>query len=286
MLQSVMVNSNEIKIIITDVDDTFLNENLEVGSLDKQTMARLDKAGIPLVLCSGRSTRSIIDVAHKIFPDFHNRFIVGYNGAEIFDLEKNKLIYSKYLHQDIAKKIALVAERENIFAQVYKDGTFYGPHHCKAVEIYQSHTGDPFQAVGKVHEFIDFDTPKILLHSTPEKLANIYPEIKSMTDGRAHLTYSKPIYLESFNLEVNKGEALRWITQYLGFEVNETLAMGDSPNDKEMLEAAGISVAVRNASDDIKKVAKFTLEASHNENPLTEVVKRFVLANDSMGKIF
>lgn len=259
------------KMIVTDLDDTLLNSNLEVGEKDFETILELDKRGIPLVLCSGRATASVLGIAKKIFPDFKGRFIIGFNGAEIFDLEKNEVIYSCPLDRKVVAQITDAAEAQNIAVQVYKDDLFLVKEDCPEARNYKELTQTDYRCVGSLRSFMDFDSPKVLMNASHEKLEAIYPEIEKICKGKANLTYSKPNYLEIFNLHINKGVAIQWLADYLQIPIQATIAMGDSPNDWEMLKLAGLSVAVQNARPEIEKIATRILQADHNGNPLTEL---------------
>jgi hydroxymethylpyrimidine pyrophosphatase-like HAD family hydrolase len=75
---------------------------------------------------------------------------------------------------------------------------------------------------------------------------------------------------------VGKGVALAALAAHLGLEMSQTLAIGDSLNDLDMLKVAGLSVAMGNATPELKKVSH-AIVGSNNEDGVAEAIERFVL---------
>jgi len=63
--------------------------------------------------------------------------------------------------------------------------------------------------------------------------------------------------------KINKGTGLKRIAQMMGLDARDFVAIGDSPNDIEMIKAAGLGVAVGNAHPDLKKVAGMVTKGEH-----------------------
>ena len=86
-------------------------------------------------------------------------------------------------------------------------------------------------------------------------------------------------FAEANNLEVSpantsKASGLRELCDFLGVDLAETIAVGDAPNDTEILQAAGFAVAMGNASDEIKQLADFvTLDNEHDG--VAAVIEKF-----------
>ena len=76
--------------------------------------------------------------------------------------------------------------------------------------------------------------------------------------------------------EGTKGSALRFLAQHFGCSIEATIAIGDSWNDHDMVEAAGLGVAMANAVEPLKKVADF-ITLSNNEDGVKAVIDQFVL---------
>ncbi|MBR2036785.1 MAG: HAD hydrolase family protein, partial [Lachnospiraceae bacterium] len=71
--------------------------------------------------------------------------------------------------------------------------------------------------------------------------------------------------------------AVRFLAEYLNIPIENTIAVGDAENDIPMLEAAGLGVAMKNASDDIKQHADYITKLDNNEGGVGEVIRKFML---------
>ena len=90
---------------------------------------------------------------------------------------------------------------------------------------------------------------------------------------------SKPQYIEITSANTTKGRALKWLAEFFGISPAEVLAIGDGNNDVSMLQAAGIAVAVGNASPAAKEAASYVTNPSW-EHGVAEAIRKFVLAPD------
>jgi len=264
------------KMLLTDMDDTLLNDNWEISEENLEAMRKLADHGVHVVLCSGRPTASMAKYAHQLFP--HNkehRFFISFNGAAINDLATGKELYHKGIPQDLAREVVALAESEGITAQSYKGQKFYVKEANERSELYARASGMEFEAVGSLVDFIDSDPLKILFNAPEEELDRVYPAARELTQGRMYMSYSKPIYLEFLNKEVNKGSAMVQLASQLGIKTEEIVAVGDSFNDREMLEAAGVGVAVANAREAVKDMADYVTTRSHSESALVEVIQKY-----------
>ncbi|MBQ9389489.1 MAG: HAD-IIB family hydrolase, partial [Synergistaceae bacterium] len=87
-------------------------------------------------------------------------------------------------------------------------------------------------------------------------------------------TSSVPNNIEINDTRANKGDGLKFLTEYLGLPIESTLAFGDGLNDISMIKAAGIGAAMANAVAEVKEAADYvTLDC--NNDGVAEGVKRF-----------
>jgi hydroxymethylpyrimidine pyrophosphatase-like HAD family hydrolase len=90
------------------------------------------------------------------------------------------------------------------------------------------------------------------------------------------MSFSHPTILSFSSLDAHKGRALEFLREYLGLKRGETLAIGDNTNDVPMLKAAGLGVAVGNASPEAKAAAGAALEETNDENAVGVAIERFL----------
>jgi haloacid dehalogenase-like hydrolase len=90
------------------------------------------------------------------------------------------------------------------------------------------------------------------------------------------VTFSKPNYLEILPIGVNKAKALVKLANTLGVKLSQVAALGDGPNDVEMLTEAGIEIAMGNASEAVKSEADW-ITGTNDEDGVAQAVRRLVI---------
>jgi hypothetical protein len=100
---------------------------------------------------------------------------------------------------------------------------------------------------------------KIVTIDGEAKIAAFYSQLGETLPG-ARILKTKAVHLDAWFLEIgallaSKARALRYLAQYLGRDLSEVVAVGDEENDIGMIEAAGLGVAMGNASEPVKAVA-------------------------------
>ena len=87
---------------------------------------------------------------------------------------------------------------------------------------------------------------------------------------------SQPKLLEIVPPNVNKGETLKYLSESMGIDRDEVIAIGDEENDISMIMYAGMGVAMGNAKESVKQVANH-ITTTNNQNGVGEVIKKFIL---------
>ncbi|MGM0502053.1 MAG: HAD family hydrolase, partial [Bacillota bacterium] len=101
-------------------------------------------------------------------------------------------------------------------------------------------------------------------------------DMKEKFGEQLNISLSKSRFVEIMNPEVSKGQAVADLAQELGFQREEVVTIGDSYNDIEMLEYAGLGVAVENAWPAVQEAADYITEG-HNENGVAKFIEEFIL---------
>lgn len=274
-----------IRAIAFDLDDTLLRSDMTVSDYTVNILTRAAQQGIVILPASGRTRDSMYPTVQRI--GCASAFI-SCNGADVWGLRPVSassapltgadcpLLMQELLPVDLAHEVARFAQERGVYCQTYSpDRFFYSIENEYAVSYAKSSSleGD---YVGDLTAFIQRPVTKLLMMDTPERIAELYEEAKSIFAGRASLTCSKPYFLECNPLKATKGNALRWCGDYFGFTMDELLTFGDSLNDVSMLEAAGTGVAMGNARDDVKALG-FTVCRTNDEDGVARYIEEHIL---------
>lgn len=288
------------KLIAIDLDGTLLNSYGQVSERNREALRRAQEQGIQIVLASGRTTNSVKNMANELGD---NNYIICGNGSLVYDLQKEEIIYDKFIEKKKALQIIKICEENSIYYNVYTENMVIAKTLSNNVLFYhQENANKPdsrktkINLVENIYDYIEnldnenilkftiSDSSNIIFNSIIKKLREIKnidvldvahmsrKIIKSGTEEVPVFYY----YTEITNKNVNKWCALESIMQRLNITREEVIGIGDNINDKELIENAGLGVAMGNSAPYIKEMADIVVSDNNSEGVL-EVLKKYIL---------
>ena len=127
-------------------------------------------------------------------------------------------------------------------------------------------------------EVLEQGISKILWINDADIIQSYIKELAPVSFESVTYVTSQPIFLELFNREVSKGVALDFIAKMYGILQEEVVAFGDGLNDYEMIEYAGMGVAMGNAHPKIKEIANH-ITATNDEDGIADAIYELILEN-------
>ena len=263
------------RLIVSDLDETLLRSNKKVSEKDISSIAALE--GVSFSIASGRGFTSLHDALKQIGL---------YNKKDTFTISLNGGIITENLNDRIMYKEALSYEEA---LELFHLGLSLG----KCIHVYtpyKSYTWDMDEdernyTRGRI-DFIHLEKADIsfLINESIMKILFVDPDMNHLRQIRKQLdledrfaiSYSANRYLEFNPINVDKGKALQKLCNILNIPIEESIAVGDSLNDKKMLEAAGLGIGVANASAEIRDVCDVILQSDNDHSPITEIIERFI----------
>lgn len=283
-----------IKCIASDMDGTLLNAEQELSEGTIKAIKAAQEKGIDFLVATGRAyseVRFVLDKAGLNCP------AICVNGGEIRDGEGN-VSFSVGLDGSTSTKITKVLEDVDLYFELYTKGGTYTTDRAKGIQALVDifHTANPSQDVAEIRasaeerfqhrliSVIDDYTPiyeaedchvyKFLVFSMDEELLTEVSERLKQIDG-IEVTSSGRNNLEIMHYEAKKGNALKRYTEEQGINLSETMALGDNYNDISMLEIAGHSVAMGNAEQQVKEIAKYET-ATNDEDGVAKAIMKAI----------
>lgn len=271
-----------IKLIALDLDGTTINNDRKISKRNRAALQKAAEQGVNIVIATGRPFSAL---PADVFEIDAIRYVLTSNGASITDLVENKTFYENCLSPLATERsVALLRQYPYIIecfvkGIAYIDGAYYrqverSGKSFRDVE-YILTTRNP---VEDIYQFMlehkgSIENININFEDISEKPAM---REKLLTIPEATITSSFAHNLEIGGATTSKAEALRQMGKLLGIDSSEMMAAGDSPNDIAMLRACGFPVAVGNAVDEVKAVAKY-IAPSNDEDGVADAVEKFVL---------
>ena len=209
------------------------------------------------------------------------------SGSTIYENKNNKLLYAKQLKKDLFYKFYELGKKFDIFI-IFIGLEYYYYYKPSEAEIKRR------QFEKSKFKILDdnFDLTKLLKgedkillricfgkENSFDYLSNIQKQIEGNDDYKDYINcfIASNRYLEINPKGVNKGEAVKWLCQYLNIKRENTMAIGDSHNDISMIENVGFGCAVAGACEDLKKKSHYVCEKDYTEGAVKEVIEKFLL---------
>lgn len=249
------------KIIASDLDGTLFNSKVEVGQRNAAAIKALKEKGIFFVPSSGRT---LCEIPKELTDNPDIRFIAYSNGSSIYDKETGETLLC-CIDRQTAKAAFDILEQCEIHLTLRQGGQNYGDlqtaddESCRYLHVQTGHRG-LLNTYGKLlpnfREFYrsvdNIEMISVFFHDDNDRI-----KCKELLEQRGDLLVASamPHNLEICSASAGKGNALLRLGEYLGIEVDEIIAVGDSENDITAVETAGLGLAMANACTALKEVA-------------------------------
>jgi len=269
-----------VKLIVTDMDGTLLNDKKELPEKTFAIINQLQKRGITFAVASGREYQSLLQIYKEIADDI---IIVADNGARIAN--KGKItFYDTFAPANIKEIVMAVNQIPSLkivicglkSTYMFEDDLMPGmAEHLVSSYFPQRVLIKNLSELPADDEVIKF----AIFDPNQQAQKNIYEKVKHL-HHKYQLAVSGAEWMDIMNLGVNKGVAVKKIQQSLGIGAKETMVFGDAQNDYEMMQQAYYSYAMANAVAEIKAVANFTAP-SNEANGVIQILENFLTKHDA-----
>jgi Cof subfamily protein (haloacid dehalogenase superfamily) len=273
-----------IKLIAFDIDGTILDDQKRLVSANRDAFQEAERSGLLLCIASGRMLSTIENVEKQLGVDC---VIIAYNGGMIAGrrAEGRPLLGHWPVPADVADFFIGFAREHHYLLNFYRQDLLYAEEaqiDNPLLEIYSRRTGARYNLVPDLRRSFPGETPtKLILLAEAGQCARLLPELRRLLEGRACIVKSEPEYLEITAPGIDKGSALPVIAGRYGISPDDIMAVGDAENDIGMLRAAGLGVAVANASPEVKICAGCVTERTNNEGGAAEAIYRWAMGTRS-----
>lgn len=287
-----MRRARETKILFTDLDGTLLTTEKKVSESTREKLLTMIRNGNSLVLASGRPVDSILEVLEELnikeeviqmqsegSAEAGGIYATAYNGAVLYDCIRDEVIESYSVPMRAAQKLFDLAKERGLHIQTYADSHVVSIAEDAAIRYYTRVIHMPYVIGEQLEKELTHEPFKVLTIDLDdrEKLECFRREIEASALGEdLACAFSNNYYLEFFNKNAGKGNALIHMCRGLNVLEQNAVAVGDEENDISMIEAAGVGVAMANASPELKKYADYITENDNNKDGIAEVIDKFM----------
>lgn len=275
------------KLAVIDIDGTLIDNKGNISEKTKKTILEVTNTGGIVTICTGRNIRKALPVAKKAGITAPIGCI---DGAVLVQPQTGNIIEGLELSKSEIDFILSATEGKELFIEV-NTGYFYYKF-ATAEKEYRYDIYNKRTIQGRIKSFLEGiryikNWSELKTISAPvyqiviAGKTNVIEEIKetiqqgnyNRIDVREHLWER---YLFINRKGGNKSSGVERLCHYFGITMNETVTMGDDRNDIDMLEKAGLGIAMGNAKEEIQKAADY-ITASNEENGVALALEKFFL---------
>jgi Cof subfamily protein (haloacid dehalogenase superfamily) len=265
----------KISLVLADVDGTLVTEEKILTRRAREAVKRLCDAGIRFAITSGRPPRGMAMLFDPLNLDTP---IAGFNGG-LFVKRDLTILAQKTVPADVARQAINLIRNRGLDAWVYSGNDWLitkrdAPHVAREAWTVKF---EP-TIVADFDEQLDQVAKIVGVSDDHDRVRRCEADAQVMFGQRATAARSQPYYLDVTNKDANKGAVVDYLSGRMGIATGEIATIGDQPNDVLMFSRSGLSIAMGNASDEVKVQAKAVTD-SYNDEGFAKAMERFVLAS-------
>lgn len=263
----------KVSLLIADVDGTLVTGDKVLTPRAIAAVKSLNAAGVAFAITSGRPPRGmtmLTDLLGLKTP------ISGFNGG-VFVRPDMSIIDAHVIPADVARRAAGLICDHGMDVWVYS-GRDWFVRDPKAPHVAHEQRTVQFAptVVTDFEKVLDSAVKIVGISDDLDRVARCESDAQRALGTRATAVRSQPYYLDVTHPDANKGRVVTTLSRSLSVPREEIATIGDMQNDVLMFSESGVSIAMGNASADVKKQASF-VTASHNEEGFAKAVEKFIL---------
>ena len=270
----------DYQILFSDLDGTLLRPDMTVNPADLDTIRQMAKEGIPFVPCTGRVHS---EIPEELRNESAIRYYISANGAVTYDKETDTRTVRGISNRLLQETLALLNEYNALYYIRHNSRTYSDATRHTAEEYITHGVNDydrDFLEVRAIRQ-ADYAAFAKDLEDT-EMICAFFTSVEDTLACKAKMEAGGEIYaansygtlLEIFHKDAGKGNAILQLASALGIAKEAVIAVGDTGNDISAVQAAGLGLAVENATEPLKAVADAVI-CKNTESPATYIYERY-----------
>jgi Cof subfamily protein (haloacid dehalogenase superfamily) len=270
-----MVKKRKISLVLADVDGTLVNEDKVLTKRAEAAVQALYDANIRFAITSGRPPlgMAMLFDALKL-----NTPIAGFNGG-LFVKRDLTILEQKTVPSDVASQAIELIRQHGLDAWVYSGNDWLitkpgAPHVAREAWTVKF---EP-KVVADLDDKLEQVAKIVGVSDDLDRVQRCEADAQAAFAHRATANRSQPYYLDITNMDANKGAVVEYLSSHMDVPTEEIATIGDQPNDVLMFRRSGFSIAMGNASDQVKAQATATTD-SYKDEGFAKAIERFILGS-------
>ena len=277
----------DIKFVALDLDGTLFDNSSRISKRNLTAIRSITDKGIHVVISTGRPFEGI---PFDQIKGTGINYAITANGSGIYEISTGKCLYENAMDEELVTPILNFLLTRDIHMDAFIGGKGYTPIQCvetaqkltvpSSIKNYIITTRTRLDNILQfIHEnqlkvqkmtlnFYPAADGTLIDRETVRKFLVSNPSITTVCGGYNNLEFTRA--------DANKGVGLRKLAEILGVNPDATMAIGDTENDLAIIEAAGIGVAMGNATDAVKARADY-VTTTNTKDGVAAAIEHFIL---------
>ena len=271
------------KLVAIDLDGTLVTDEKELTKKTVEVIKEASKKGVKIMISSGRSFYRLERFIDALDLRKENQCTICFNGGMIVENKTKEMLYSKNLNAEEVEELIQLGKALRLPIMIYTKDS-----HCveKVPDVVQKNAKNLKGMNLKIVNFDDMDFSekqnyiyKVCFIDKPEKIIEKRKQISEEILKKYEITSSVPEYLEIVKKGIKKSEAIKVVMEKYDIKQDEVMAIGDGENDIEMLDFAGLGIAMENAKEEVKRFAN-DVTTSNNHDGVANAIEKYILRGE------
>eukprot|EP00741_Cyanophora_paradoxa_P025762 tig00000391_g24859.t1 len=286
------------KVLAIDMDGTLFNSKHEVSERNREALERAMESGVKVVFATGKTRASTRPLTRRMglssLPGVFLQGLVVYGPDE-------ELHYERVLPDEVSERIIHMVEHRHTLVAYSNDHILTRKPNDYSYILAKFREPEPISVCSMdirpgrqrfqralapappPHGVSLYDAVphlpfhKMLVLDEPDAISRLRVEMEEAMEGHATCVQAMDNMLEILPLGASKGDGVERLIDLLGHSWDEVMALGDAENDLEMLERAGLGVAMGNAKDSIKARAN-AVTGTNDEDGVAQAIEEYILS--------
>lgn len=261
------------QLISLDLDGTLLTDEKEITTETLALLERLRKDGKYIVISTGRAMLSVRSLLED--SGFATHLITD-NGGTVQELATQEILYTQTIPRTFLETMKDVMQTYGVHCDATTAKHVYVEFLTdEMVELYGQYLLQPV-AIGDLREAPE-DPIKFTVSGEPDVIDKVEPELIAKYSDELHIVRSGEHFIDIMKAGTTKGNALKVLVKHLDLTAEDVLAMGNYYNDLEMLQYAGLGIAMDNSPDDLKAMADEVTLSNNDDGVRVALEKRLCI---------
>ena len=270
------------KLLALDLDGTLYDRHagLTLSPQTKEAVSRVREAGAEVTIATGRMFNSTLRFSTELGLTVP---IICYQGALIGDPVSKRVIWEKPIPLGLARQAIHLIEDNGLAPYVFVRDRFYVQERTERVQQYENVLEIKARAVGDLASYLGEDPTKLVVVGEESQMVEVQRRVRETFGLSLSIIKTFSHLCEIGHPDGSKAQALSYLAGWLGVRQKETVAVGDSLNDVDMIQWAGLGVAMGNASQEVQDAADMVVKST-SDGGVVQLLEE-LLSNDQISPL-